>query len=1069
MTGKNESPDVEMMRADRKLFQFLLNHVVQAATNEDSSDFILASIGRNVGADRSSVYWFWDPGKSSMCSNTHEWCADGVKQEIGAQQACNLADLVDFNDCITSGRDFMFTDIDEIDVGSRSVMEQLGIKSLIASPLAGAGGTICGFVAFSFVKAPCDNFTERIVENIHAAAILLVNCQMLHQRDLALQDIMHGRNEYEENDREFERALLELRKDASKVQPKHMLEIVQNRMDADLCYLVQMHPDGGGFVAAGNLRVRDGWTNSRTWTIDTELWHVFDTRLKASSVVTFHDNEFQWIRDNSVMEDSMPDSLARLKLLYCFGVRNEGRLVGVLCIGYNDERSLSAPLIDFLRRAALVAVTTLERIDTYHDLVVSLNIAHFRSEVVEFMFKHHSFEEIRAFIGGKVCSITGVQHLMLCTDDGLRYDWFGDDAPDCCRKCVNASAVFGKTLPPDFFAESETVIMQEGSPLPNMNLPRYCPMKSSVISQFKMGGGRWRMVADYTKPHRNNLSEVARDLRVALELLAIAYDRERHEKTIAQLQEHQRYRADMLAYALSKDDLPGLVDMMMRRLIDLTECDYIALHSVDGDHWMMDSSGKLEDCPDRCRECAFYKFVVPPLEDEDHIIELADAQCQPSGCLPHNCPAKSIEIVVVYCEGKPWGAIALHYLKRQQKILDKDRFTLKIAADVLTLAIERHSAAVRLKAERDRVVEAEKSRSYFFSSVSHDIRTPLNAIIGFSELLQSGDVPPDEARENLRMIMTSGRMLLQLVNDVLDFSRMDLGKLEFNMEPTDVGEVVRELVLMFKAKLADKGQTIVTEVPDLPHLMLDPHRFRQIMFNFIGNAVKYAGPCTIRISIAYEDGTLKMTVADNGKGVTAEKAKRLMQPFVQADIKNRSDGFGLGLAICRRLIELLHGNISVDTAPGRGFAVHTEVKVSVAPEVKPDDGSPASAAAPAKSGMPGRILVADDSPVNRAVLSAMLRRLKIADIVLVEDGQAALDKLLSEPPFDVVLTDMWMPVMDGAELVKRIRADKRFEGLKVCAFTADVEVLPNYRQQGFDAIILKPATIEKLEELFRQL
>ena len=157
----------DYIREDRELFGTLLKRIVQAAPNEDPSDFVLESIGRSVGADRCYVYRFWEPGKSSMCTNTHEWCAEGIKSEIGGQQACNLADLVEFNASILSGRDFLFTDINAIDDGSRKRLAPQGIQSLIATPLVGANNAIFGFAGFDFVRAPCKEFTERIIFNIH--------------------------------------------------------------------------------------------------------------------------------------------------------------------------------------------------------------------------------------------------------------------------------------------------------------------------------------------------------------------------------------------------------------------------------------------------------------------------------------------------------------------------------------------------------------------------------------------------------------------------------------------------------------------------------------------------------------------------------------------------------------------------------------------------------------------------------------------------------------------------------------------------------------------------------------
>ena len=1066
MANEIENTIDETLCDDRALFSSLLKYVVQAAPNEDASDFVLASIGQNVGADRCYVYRFWDPEKTSMCTNTHEWCAEGIAPEIGGQQTCDLSILVEFNAHIKSGRDFLFTDISKIDAGSREWLEPQGIKSLIATPLVGANGQICGFAGFDFVRTQRKEFTERIIVNIHEAADLLVNCQRLHERDVALMDVTQRENEREESDSDLQRTLVALQKDVRTMHPKQMLDIVRNRLEADICYIVQdFRPEGGGAVLPEHALARGGWANARSWVIDQELGRAFDTRLRASAIVTFHEEELGWLRSNISMEEVPPYFLPRLKVLHAIGIRHEGRLLGALCVGYLEERPFTALHVGFLRNAGLVIVSALERIATYRDLTVALNIVHLKAEVVEFMFKHQRFEEVRDFIGRKVCDITGAQHLMLCLDDGTKSDWFGADAPQCCHDCVKKSVDFRKDLPADFFPNDEMVIVRAGQPLPDMNLPPYCPMRSSAVSQIRRGDGWWRMVADYTKAHKHNMDEVARGMRVALEFLAIAYDREQHEKTIARMQAHQRYRADMLRYALSCDDLPGLIDMLLHRLLELTACDYIAIHSLEGDHRLLYPGKELEKCPARCEECTFYKLKIPPVEDADHIIELVDAQGQTTAPLSPICPAKSLEVVVVYCEGKPWGGIALHYIQKQHKIAEDDRNTLKIAADVLTLALERHAAATRLKAERDRVVEAEKSRSYFFSAVSHDISTPLNAIIGFSELLDAGGVAADVAKQYLKVIMSSGKTLMHLVSDVIDISKMDLGKLEFSFEPTDVGEIVREAEPVFLPMTSEKKQSIVLDIPEMPCLLVDSHRFRQVLFNFVSNAVKYAGPCTIRVSVAYEDGLLKLKVSDNGKGVSSEKAKHLMQPFVQADIKNRKEGSGLGLAICKQLVEIAHGTISIETAPGKGFTIHVEVPVAVAPDGAKGEKKDALSTLKA-SDLPKRILVVDDSPVNRMVLKAMLEKLGVADVELAEDGVEALERLEKDPSFDLVMADMWMPVMDGTELVKRIRADERLSRLKVCSITADVEARATYKEQGFDLLLLKPATMEKMAEMF---
>ena len=1059
----------DYIREDRELFGTLLKRIVQAAPNEDPSDFVLESIGRSVGADRCYVYRFWEPGKSSMCTNTHEWCAEGIKSEIGGQQACNLADLVEFNASILSGRDFLFTDINAIDDGSRKRLAPQGIQSLIATPLVGANNAIFGFAGFDFVRAPCKEFTERIIFNIHQTAVLLLNCQRLHERDTARLDVTRQEDERQKCDNDLDSALAALQNDVHAMRPAQMLEVVRKRLDADYCYIVKdIRPEGGGTILAGHVLTRNGATNARDLAINPKTVRALDMRLLTNSVVTFRKGEVAWLEENIEVEDSLSGLLGQIKVLHATGVLQEGRLVGILCVAFAEERPLTPILAGFLRHSAFVIVSALERIATYHDLTIALDIASLKAEVVEFMFKHRDYEEIREFLGPKLRAITGAQHLMLYADDGSRSDWFGEDAPSCCRHCVKTSTRIEKPLPQDFFAESEMLIFREGEPLPDMDRPPHCPMMSCAVAQFRKGDGWWRMVAAYTKPHKHDMDKVVHGLRTALEFLAIAYERECREKTIASMQEHQRYRSNLLAYALARDDLPGLMELIMCRLLDLTACDYIAIHSADGDHHILYPGEELRTCPKRCESCDFYKLHIPPVEDADHLIELLDTKGQTVTSLPCNCPAKSLEVIVVYCEGKPWGGIALHYVDRQHTISENDRYTLKIAANVLTLALERHAAAVRLQNERDRVVEAEKTRSYFFSAVSHDIRTPLNAIIGFSELLQAGGVSPEETKQDLNMIVSSGKMLLQLVNDVLDISKMDLGKLEFSLEPVDVGGILREVMSAFQLMAEKKGQTFVLDIAEMPRLMVDPLRFRQVLFNNVGNAVKYAGPCTIRISATYENGLLKLTVADNGKGVSPEKAKRLMQPFVQADIKNRAEGSGLGLAISKRLVELAHGTLSIDTALGKGVAVHVEAPVDVAPEGQAS-GKDGTTGALESSKLPKRVFVVDDSPVNRAVLKALLKKLGITEVVLAEDGKAALGQLEADPAFDLVMSDMWMPVMDGPALVKSIRADERLAHLKVCAVTADVEARTTYREHGFDMLLLKPVTSERMVDIFNGL
>ena len=413
MTKDDKSPPADDPHDDRALFSALLKHVVRAAPNEDPTDFVLESIGRNVGADRCYVYRFWEPGKSSMCTNTHEWCAEGIKPEIGGQQTCDLADLVEFNASITAGRDFLFTDIDAIDPGSREWLRPQGIRSLIATPLVGANNTICGFVGFDFVKAPCEEFTDRIIFNIHQAAALLLNCQRLHERNVELQDITNLENEHQKFDHDLDDTLAVLRNDVHSMRPAQMLEIVRTCMDADFCNIVRdIRPESGGVISAGHALTRDGVTNTRDMVVNSKIVRALDMRFLISPVVTFRKGEIAWLRENIKSDDSLSSLAGQIKAIHSAGVLQGGSLVGILCVGFFEDRSLTPLQIGFLRHSASIIVSALERIATYHELSVALNIASLKAEVVEFIFKHQDYEEIKEFLGSKVCAITGAQHLM---------------------------------------------------------------------------------------------------------------------------------------------------------------------------------------------------------------------------------------------------------------------------------------------------------------------------------------------------------------------------------------------------------------------------------------------------------------------------------------------------------------------------------------------------------------------------------------------------------------------------------------------------------------------------------
>ncbi len=390
--------------------------------------------------------------------------------------------------------------------------------------------------------------------------------------------------------------------------------------------------------------------------------------------------------------------------------------------------------------------------------------------------------------------------------------------------------------------------------------------------------------------------------------------------------------------------------------------------------------------------------------------------------------------------------------------------------------IEREQTAkhmAELEKALSRARAAEKSRSTFFSIVSHDIRTPLNAILGYSELLQSGIRDEKERDEALQSIRASGTTLLELVNDVLDLAKMDAGKMTLQPKSVHLTDLTREVFASFRLTASAKGIELIDRTGEVPPVMLDEHRFRQILFNLIGNAVKFTAKGSVTVAASYADKNLKVSVSDTGCGIASDMLVRIMDPFVQVQdpshASDRTMGTGLGLSICRSLVEVMGGELTVESKLGKGSTFRTSI-----PGVEPGGEKPCPAAVPKPAAelkkLPKHVLVVDDSPVNRSVLTAFLKKAGITLIDHACDGEEALSKIDSEAktdhPFDFVFSDFWMPNMNGLEFIEKLRADPRFAGLPVFALTADTETQRDVRAGLFSGVLLKPLTYDKLVEVF---
>jgi signal transduction histidine kinase len=240
---------------------------------------------------------------------------------------------------------------------------------------------------------------------------------------------------------------------------------------------------------------------------------------------------------------------------------------------------------------------------------------------------------------------------------------------------------------------------------------------------------------------------------------------------------------------------------------------------------------------------------------------------------------------------------------------------------------EKHAAELEKALERARA--AEKARSMFFSIVSHDIRTPLNAILGYSELLQKDATSQAERDVALKSISASGTTLLQLVNDVLDLAKMDAGKMTLQPEPVLLNQLTDEVFSSFWRAADEKGIKLVNRTEDVPTVMIDGHRFRQILFNLIGNAVKFTKRGSVTVSASYAGGTLDVSVSDTGCGIAADMLTHILDPFVQVQdpthVADRAGGTGLGLSICKRLVDAMGGELYVESELGKGSTFRARI------------------------------------------------------------------------------------------------------------------------------------------------
>jgi signal transduction histidine kinase/CheY-like chemotaxis protein len=415
-------------------------------------------------------------------------------------------------------------------------------------------------------------------------------------------------------------------------------------------------------------------------------------------------------------------------------------------------------------------------------------------------------------------------------------------------------------------------------------------------------------------------------------------------------------------------------------------------------------------------------------------------------------------------EGNIIGVMCLQDYNDEDKFHQDDLYVLDFIANQIAIAIQRRMILDNLILARQKAEEAAQSKQLFMSTMSHEIRTPLNEVIGITNLLLQGN-PREDQMDYIKTLKFSGNHLLTLVNDVLDYNKMESGKIVFEQTQFDLNEFLEEIMRSYSFRSKAKNLKFdIRKGNELPKIVIgDPIRLNQILSNLLSNALKFTtnGSITVNVkefSRAGDKCNMEFSVADTGIGIPKDKHSLIFDSFTQAspDTTRHFGGTGLGLSICKKLIELQGGTISLDSEPGIGSTFRFSIPLGLL-----DKGGQKQAAETPEtySGLEGKkILIAEDNKINFYVANKFLVSWGIT-VSHAADGLLAIE-MLEKEDFDLVLMDLHMPVMDGIEATKIIRKSEipRIKNIPIVALTAAImsESHDKIENLNINDYVLKP-------------